>query len=60
MKRIRRSKPEKLTVGNVTVRIYKRDRATASGEFRIIYEVSDYSNGIRRLRGFSDHATAQT
>jgi integrase len=59
MKRVTRSKPEKLTVGNVTVRIYKRDRATASGEFRTVYEVSDYSSGIRRLRGFADHMTAR-
>lgn len=34
---------------NVTVSIYKRTRATASGDFCIIYEVNDYSSGKRRL-----------
>jgi integrase len=59
MKRSTRSKPEKVIVGNVTVRIYKRRRATARGEFRTIYEVSDYSDGARRLRSFTEHETAR-
>jgi len=59
MKRSKRSKPEKLTVGNVTVRIYERRRATARGEFRTIYEVSDYTDGSRRLRSFTEHAEAR-
>jgi integrase len=64
MKRSARSKPkklavEKLSVGNIAVKIYKRSRATARGEFRLIYEVSDYSGGRRRLRSFTDHAEAR-
>jgi integrase len=58
MKRSKRSKPEIVKVGNVTVRIYKRRRATARGEFRTIYEVTDYTAGKRRLRGFSDPEAA--
>jgi hypothetical protein len=53
------SKPETVKVGNVTVSIYKRQRPTAIGKRRIIFEVADYTNGIRRLRGFSEHADAR-
>ena len=59
MKRSTRSKPEKVIVGNVTVRIYKRRRATARGEFRTIYEVSDYADGARRPRSFTEHETSR-
>jgi integrase len=48
-----------VTVGNVIVRIYKRLRPTASGKFRTIFEVADYSNGVRRLRGFTDAKEAK-
>jgi len=41
MRRKRRSKPETVKVGNVTVSIYKRQRPTAIGKRRTIYEVAD-------------------
>ena len=59
MKRKQRSKPVILTVGNVMVRIYKRQRPTASGKCRTIYEVADYTGGSRRFRGFSDPGEAK-
>jgi len=52
------AKAEIVSVGNVTVRIYKRTRTTAIGKRRTIFEVADYSNGVRRLRGFNDHQAA--
>jgi integrase len=58
MKRAYRGKVEKETVGNVTVKIYSRARKTITGGRRIIYEVADYSHGIRRLRSFSDSKKA--
>jgi integrase len=54
----RRKKPETVSVGNVHVRVYRRTRPTANGEKRTVYEVSDYTSGARRLRGFTDHAKA--
>jgi integrase len=59
MKRVQRSKPAKVTVGNITIKIYKRQRPTASGKCRTVFEVADYSNGIRRLRGFNDGEEAR-
>jgi len=59
MKRAKRSKPEIIKVGNIAVRLYKRERETASGKTRIVYEVADYTSGERRFRGFSDHAEAK-
>jgi integrase len=53
-----RSKPETVKVGNVAVKLYKRERETVTGDTRTVYEVSDYTNGIRRLRGFTDHSAA--
>ncbi|MEN9572428.1 MAG: hypothetical protein RL514_283 [Verrucomicrobiota bacterium] len=58
MKRATRSKPETVKVGNVTVRIYKRSRQTTIGNFRTVFEVADYSEGVRRFRGFSDRPAA--
>ena len=58
-------KPEKnkryelATVGNATVKLYRRERKTLAGEARWIFEVSDYTAGPRRLRGFSDLAEAR-
>ena len=52
------AKAEIVRVGNVIVRIYKRKRRTATGKNRTIFEVADYSNGRRRLRGFKDHQAA--
>jgi len=59
MKRATRSKPEIIKVGNILVRLYKRERKTASGKTRIVYEVADYTSGNRRFRGFSDHDEAK-
>ena len=52
-------KIESMKVGSVSVKIYERERQTVTGETRKIWEVADYSQGVRRLRGFSDHAEAQ-
>lgn len=41
------------------VKIYKRRRAIASGEFRTVFEVADYTSGVRRLHGFSDASEAK-
>jgi hypothetical protein len=51
-----------VTVGNVMVRIYKGRHPTASGKCGMVFEVSDYTNGRRRLRGFGDtgESRAQT
>ena len=59
MKRAIRSKPGTVTVGNVIVRIYRRNRPTASGKCRTVFEVADYTSGVRRLRGFTDAAEAK-
>ncbi len=48
-----------VSVGNVTVKIYARKRPTAIGKSRKVYEVSDYTTGIRRLRSFSDAKEAR-
>jgi integrase len=60
VKRTKRSKPEIIKSGNVAVRLYKRERQTANGKTRIIFEVADYTSGERRFRGFSDHEAAKT
>jgi integrase len=52
-------KTEKVTVGNVTVKIYQRTRPTNTGGTRTIYEVANYVNGTRRLTSFSEHAPAR-
>jgi len=59
MKQIQRSKPVKVTVGNVMVRIYRRQRPTASGDCRTVFEVADYTSGRRRFRGFSEAGAAR-
>ena len=53
-----RRKPETVTVGLVTVSIYKRTRPTVTGGTRTIWEVANYVNGRRRLTSFSEHALA--
>ncbi len=55
MTKARRSKPEKVTVGNVTVKIYSREKA---GGYKV-FEVADYSKGFRQLRSFSDPTVAR-
>lgn len=52
----KRCKPEKVTVGNVTVKIYSRVMA---GKYKR-FELADYSLGFRRLRSFSDATKART
>ncbi|MEK7677431.1 MAG: site-specific integrase [Verrucomicrobiota bacterium] len=56
MKRhIKTAKPEKVTVGNVGVKIYHRTRKDGYP----VWEVADYSAGTRKLRSFSDHSQAR-
>ncbi|MBI4662165.1 MAG: tyrosine-type recombinase/integrase [Verrucomicrobia bacterium] len=55
----RKQKPETVTVGNVRVKIYARQRPTLNGGNRTVFEVSDYTSGIRRLRGFTEHTDAR-
>jgi len=51
---------EAVSVGNVTVKLYRRRRITANRKKkRTIYELADYTSGLRRLRGFTDHAQAR-
>ena len=51
---------EAVSVGNVTVKLYRRRRLTANRKKkRIIYELADYTSGVRRLRSFTDHGDAR-
>jgi integrase len=51
---------EAVSVGNVTVKLYRRRRLTANRKKkRTIYELADYTSGVRRLRGFTDHGGAR-
>jgi hypothetical protein len=59
MNAMQSSNPVKITVGNVMVRIYKRRRRIARGKYRTVFEVSDYTSGARRFRGFSDEGDAR-
>jgi len=58
MKRKHTSKPGAVSVGNVTVKIYKRQRRTMLGKWRKVFEVADYSAGPRRMHGFTDAGKA--
>jgi integrase len=58
-KKRQKQKPDKVTVGNVTVKIYRRQRPTLAGGKRTIYEVANYVNGRRRLTSFSDAGRAR-
>ncbi|HWD92027.1 MAG TPA: hypothetical protein VG938_06725 [Verrucomicrobiae bacterium] len=41
-----------VNVGNVTVKLYKRQRITANGKYkRAIYEVANYTNGCAACAG---------
>jgi integrase len=53
------TKQIKVTVGNVMVRIYIRNRPTASGKSSPYYYVADYTSGKRRMQGFSDAGKAR-
>src|SRR5215470_5022741 len=57
----RGEKYELATVGNVNVKIYRRERNTVKGGKRWIYEIADYTAGGRLLRGFGklDKARAE-
>ncbi len=59
MKRKARSKPETVTVGNVTVKIYEHQRATSTGKKRTDFLIADHTSGARRLRWFGDHSEAR-
>ena len=60
MKRNARSKPfSVVTVGNVTVKIYRRFRDKRKPTKRAIFEVADYTTGVRRLRGFGGEGDAR-
>ena len=54
----RGEKFQTVQVGSVVVKIYTRTRTTTTGETRTLWEVADYTSGVRRLRGFSDHGKA--
>lgn len=69
MKRNRkRRKPETVKVGNVTVKVYRRQKTIKSKrkdgklvkKAYAVFEVEDYTTGTRRLRSFSNHAEAIT
>ncbi|MEW6160733.1 MAG: hypothetical protein AB1813_25155 [Verrucomicrobiota bacterium] len=60
-RRKKRGKPAAIvTVGNVGVKIYKRTRQTITGDTRDVFEIADYTSGVRRLRGFKSLALAKT
>jgi integrase len=51
---------EAVSVGNVTVKLYRRNRPTANRKKkRTIFELSDYTSGVRRLRSFTDLGKAR-
>ena len=50
-------KPQKITVGNVTVKIYARLNEVGGKHYQN-FEVADYSSDARRLRSFSDNGEA--
>lgn len=58
VKRKINSKLETVTVGNVTVKIYKRERKINGKTYRC-FEVAGFTNGQRRLRSFNDGAKAR-
>jgi integrase len=45
---------EAVKVGNIVVKIYRREHATVKNTNRESYEVADYTTGRRKLRGFVD------
>jgi integrase len=50
----------KVTVGNVTVKVYTRKRSGANGKKLTFFQLADYTLGKRVLRGFNDKEGAQT
>lgn len=67
-KSAKRRKPETVKVGNIAVKIYRRDKrhklkddkGKPTGEiaFYRVFEVEDFTTGRRRLQSFSDHDKA--
>jgi integrase len=53
-------KLDTVTIGNVTVKIYQRNRVTTIGGKRTVWEVSDYTGGLRQLHGFNDFTKARS
>jgi len=49
----------KMSVGNVTVKIYTRIKTGANGKKLTFYQLADRTSGKRVLRGFSDIAEAK-
>ncbi len=50
---------ETVKSGSVAVKIYERSRRTVTGDTRTVWEVADYTQGVRRLLGFKDHTAAR-
>ena len=60
MKRKQLLEPIEVNIGAVIVKIYRRERMTASGKARMVFEVVDKKpNGARRFTSFSDEAKAR-
>ena len=53
----KRRKPETVKVGNIVVRIYRRQTTVKGREYQT-YQVEDYTTGRRVLRSISDHGEA--
>jgi len=51
---------ESVKVGSVAVKIYERHRKTVTGGTRTVWEVADYSQGVRQMLGFNDHGKARS
>ena len=50
---------EAIKVGNIAVKIYKREHATAKDKNRQSFEVAYFTSGKRKLRGFVDLGEAR-
>lgn len=55
-----KTKAIKVTVGNVTVKVYTRKRSGANGKKLTFFQLADHTSGKRVLRGFNDAKDAQT
>lgn len=54
-----RRKPDTVTIGSVTVKIYRRNRVTTNGGKRTVWEVANYIGRRRQLHGFNSFARAK-
>jgi integrase len=59
MKLKTQTKTAVVRVGNISVKIYQRQRPTTNGQTRVVFDVADYTTGARRFRGFSDAGDAR-